>query len=189
MVGRNHHPCVIGMPFDVLLFMWWSQDCCMVYHYKDTRTQQYKVINFHNLNPFFGKRHFGILEDLIQMVTTGMLSWKLLSFIYIVAACMTARRMLSTDISISDSITEKRTDMHGLCINITVHGCGTKSIKEQLELNLTKNGLPQLQDLYHLPHLPKCRVTAFLYTKFQYGMTICIKPQSMNSFQSPSNNT
>ena len=124
MVGRNQHPCVIGMPFDVLLFMWWSQDCCMVYHYKDTRTQQYKVINFHDLNPFFGKRHFGILEDLIQMVTTGMLSWKLLS------ACMTARRMLSTDISISDSITEKRTDMHGLCINITVHGCGTKSINE-----------------------------------------------------------
>ena len=116
------------------------------------------VINFHDLNPFFGKRNFGILEDLIQMVTTGMLSWKLLSFIYIVATCMIARRMLSTDISISDSITEKRTDMHGLCINITVHGCGTKSIKEQLELNLTQNGLPQLQDLYHLPHLPQCRV-------------------------------
>ena len=39
----------------------------------------------------------------------------------------------------------------------------------------TQNGLPQLQDLYHFPVLPQCRVIAFVYSKFQYGMNICIK--------------
>ena len=38
---------------------------------------------------------------------------------------------------------------------------------KKLEVNLTQNGLPQLQDLYHLPLLPQCRVTAFVYSKFQ----------------------
>ena len=46
---------------------------------------------------------------------------------------------------------------------------------EKLEVNLTQNGLPQLQDLYHLTLLPLCRVRAFVYSKFQYGMNICIK--------------
>ena len=35
--------------------------------------------------------------------------------------------------------------------------------------------IPQLQDLYHLPLLPQCRVRAFVYSKFQYGMNIYIK--------------
>ena len=44
---------------------------------------------------------------------------------------------------------------------------------KELEVNLTQNGLPQFQDLYCLPLLPllaRCRVTAFVYSKFQYGM-------------------
>ena len=58
----------------------------------------------------------------------------------------------------------------------------------------TRSGLPQLQDLYCLPLLPQCRIRAFVYTKFQYGMNICIeghkyspkvRQQCMNSFQSP----
>ena len=36
---------------------------------------------------------------------------------------------------------------------------------EKREVNLTQNGLPQFQDLYHLPLLPRCRVTAFVYLK------------------------
>ena len=43
---------------------------------------------------------------------------------------------------------------------------------EKLEVNLTQNGLPQFQDLYRLPLLPQCRVTTFVYSKFQYGMNI-----------------
>ena len=46
---------------------------------------------------------------------------------------------------------------------------------EKLEVNLTQNGLPQFQDLYRLPLLPQCRVTAFVHSKFQYGMNICIQ--------------
>ena len=46
---------------------------------------------------------------------------------------------------------------------------------KKLEVNLTQNGLPQLQDLYHLPLLPQCRVTVFVYSRFQYGMNTCIK--------------
>ena len=46
---------------------------------------------------------------------------------------------------------------------------------KKLEVNLTQNGLPQLQDLYHLPLLPQCSVRAFVYSMFQYGMNICIK--------------
>ena len=44
---------------------------------------------------------------------------------------------------------------------------------EKLEVNLTQNGLPQLQDLYHFPLLPQCRVRAFVHSKFQYGMNTC----------------
>jgi len=43
---------------------------------------------------------------------------------------------------------------------------------QTIGVNLTQNGLPQLQDLYHLPLLPQCRVRAFLYSKFKYGMNI-----------------
>ena len=41
---------------------------------------------------------------------------------------------------------------------------------KKLEVNLTQNGLPQFQDLYRLPLLLRCRVTAFVYSKFQYIM-------------------
>ena len=37
---------------------------------------------------------------------------------------------------------------------------------EKREVNLTQYGLPQFQDLYRLPLLPRCRVTAFVYLKF-----------------------
>ena len=46
---------------------------------------------------------------------------------------------------------------------------------EKVEVNLIQNGLPQFQGLYRLPLLPQCRVTTFVYSKFQYGMNICIK--------------
>ena len=52
------------------------------------------------------------------------------------------------------------------------------TLEKTIEVNLTQNGLPQFQDLYCLPLLPLlalCRVTAFVYSKFQYGMNICIK--------------
>ena len=42
-------------------------------------------------------------------------------------------------------------------------------------VNLTQNGLPQLQDLYYLPLLAQCTVRAFVYLEFQFGMNICIK--------------
>ena len=46
---------------------------------------------------------------------------------------------------------------------------------KKLEDILTQNGLPQLQDLYLLTLLPQCSFRAFVYSKFQYGMNICIK--------------
>ena len=69
---------------------------------------------------------------------------------------------------------------------------------KKLEVNLTQNVLPQSQDLYHLPLLQQCRVTTFVYSKFQYDINICIKVHKyspkvsqycINSFESPSNNT
>jgi len=45
-----------------------------------------------------------------------------------------------------------------------------------LEVNLTQNWLPQLQDLYHLPlHHNVGLHAALVYSKFQYGMNICMK--------------
>jgi len=43
---------------------------------------------------------------------------------------------------------------------------------KKLEVDLTQDGSPQLQDLgqYHLPHFS---ITAFLYTKLQKGMSAC----------------
>ena len=55
-------------------------------------------------------------------------------------------------------------------------GTPVASTGKKLEVNLTQNGLPQLQDLYHHPLLPQCMVRAFVYSKFQYGMNICVKP-------------
>jgi len=46
---------------------------------------------------------------------------------------------------------------------------------KKLEVSLTQNGLPQLQDLYHLPLLPWCSVTAFCILKVPIGMNIWIK--------------
>ena len=52
-------------------------------------------------------------------------------------------------------------------------GNPTKLHWKKLEVNLAQNGLPQFQGLYRLPLLPllsRCRVTAYVYSKFQYGM-------------------
>ena len=35
--------------------------------------------------------------------------------------------------------------------------------------------IPKMGYLRHLPLLPQCTATAFVYSKFQYGMNICIK--------------
>ena len=39
--------------------------------------------------------------------------------------------------------------------------------------------IPKMGYLRHLPLLPQCTVTAFVYSKFQYGMNICITPQTL----------
>ena len=51
----------------------------------------------------------------------------------------------------------------------------TQKRSSQLQFGFIIQLLPQLQDLYHLPLLPQCRVTVFVYSKFQYGMNTCIK--------------
>ena len=56
-----------------------------------------------------------------------------------------------------------------------------KLLKKKLEVNLIQNGLPQLQDWYHLPLQQQCRVRVFVYSKFQYGMNIKACKYSVNS--------